>query len=66
MGPNARSAFGQVFLTSKVSPYEQGQGRARLACLDILKKLGTDYVVRPCPSRAGRLTASPARHRGPT
>lgn len=34
----------QVFITSKVSPYEQGEARARTACRDILRRLGTDYV----------------------
>mgnify|MGYP001807686852 CR=1 FL=1 len=37
---------GSVFLTSKVSPYEQGAGRARQAVEGILERLGTDYVVR--------------------
>ncbi|PNW85976.1 hypothetical protein CHLRE_03g201327v5 [Chlamydomonas reinhardtii] len=35
---------GSVFLTSKVSPYEQGAGRARQAVEGILERLGTDYV----------------------
>ena len=35
----------KVFITSKVSPYEQGQDKARVACLDILAKLDTPYVV---------------------
>jgi len=34
----------EVFITSKVSPYEQGREKARKACIDILTKLDTDYV----------------------
>ena len=36
----------QVFVTSKISPYEQGTEKAHAACLDILAKLDTGYVVR--------------------
>lgn len=35
-----------VFITSKVSPYEQGTAKASLACTQILQRLQTDYVVR--------------------
>lgn len=35
----------EVFITSKVSPYEQGGPKARVACEEILQRLGTDYVV---------------------
>jgi hypothetical protein len=35
-----------VFITSKVSPYEQGTEKATLACQQILQRLQTDYVVR--------------------
>jgi diketogulonate reductase-like aldo/keto reductase len=34
-----------VFITSKVSPYEQGTEKATLACQHILQRLQTDYVV---------------------
>jgi diketogulonate reductase-like aldo/keto reductase len=34
-----------VFITSKVSPYEQGTEKATLACQQILQRLQTDYVV---------------------
>lgn len=34
----------QVFLTSKVSPYEQGRDRASAAIADILSKLDTNYL----------------------
>ncbi|KAF6255387.1 Aldo/keto reductase [Scenedesmus sp. NREL 46B-D3] len=33
-----------VFITSKVSPYEQGTEKATLACQQILHRLQTDYV----------------------
>jgi hypothetical protein len=33
-----------VFITSKVSPYQQGTDKASTACADILARLGTDYV----------------------
>ncbi|WIA12687.1 hypothetical protein OEZ85_006328 [Tetradesmus obliquus] len=33
-----------VFITSKVSPYEQGTGQATRACQQILQRLQTDYV----------------------
>lgn len=36
--------FQQVFITSKVSPYEQGHAKAKQACTDILEKLGLNYV----------------------
>ncbi|KAG2422338.1 hypothetical protein HYH02_015455, partial [Chlamydomonas schloesseri] len=35
---------GSVFLTSKVSPYEQGRGAARRAVEGICERLGTDYL----------------------
>ena len=34
----------QVFVTSKISPYEQGHAKAKQACSEILEKLGLDYV----------------------
>ncbi|KAG2497704.1 hypothetical protein HYH03_004441 [Edaphochlamys debaryana] len=34
----------EVFITSKVSPYEQGRGKAREAVEGILERLGTDYL----------------------
>lgn len=33
-----------VFITSKVSPYQQGTDKASTACADILARLDTDYV----------------------
>lgn len=33
-----------VFITSKVSPYQQGTAKATAACADILQRLDTDYV----------------------
>jgi len=33
-----------VFLTSKISPYEQGTEKAQRACEEILERLGTDYI----------------------
>jgi hypothetical protein len=38
-----------VFITSKVSPYEQGTEKATLACQQILQRLQTDYVVSAEP-----------------
>ncbi|GLC38995.1 hypothetical protein PLESTB_001773600 [Pleodorina starrii] len=35
---------GEVFVTSKVSPYEQGAGRARTAVEGILERLGLEYL----------------------
>jgi diketogulonate reductase-like aldo/keto reductase len=35
----------EVFITSKISPYEQGRVRAAQACEEILTKLQTDYLV---------------------
>lgn len=35
-----------VFITSKLSPYQQGRDKAEAACQDILTRLKTDYVVR--------------------
>lgn len=34
----------QIILTSKVSPYEQGEAKAREACEGILERLATRYV----------------------
>ena len=42
--PCPHACHAQVFITSKVSPYEQGEALARPACRDILRRLGTDYV----------------------
>lgn len=36
----------KVFITSKVSPYEQGLDGAKSACESILTRLETDYLVR--------------------
>jgi diketogulonate reductase-like aldo/keto reductase len=36
----------EVYITSKVSPYQQGTDKATAACNDILARLNTDYVVR--------------------
>lgn len=33
-----------MFITSKVSPYQQGTAKASTACADILQRLDTDYV----------------------
>lgn len=33
-----------VFITSKVSPYQQGTAKATAACADILQRLDTPYV----------------------
>lgn len=33
-----------VFITSKVSPYQQGTDKATAACADILQRLDTEYV----------------------
>lgn len=33
-----------VFITSKVSPYQQGTAKATAACADILQRLDTHYV----------------------
>ena len=38
-------ARSSVFVTSKVSPYQHGTAKARVACQDILERLGTEYVV---------------------
>jgi hypothetical protein len=40
-----------VFITSKVSPYEQGTEKAMLACQQILQRLQTDYVVSRAAGR---------------
>lgn len=40
-----------VFITSKVSPYEQGTEKATLACQQILHRLQTDYVVSTLAAR---------------
>ena len=34
----------QIFVTSKISPYEQGESKAHQACLDIIAKLGLGHV----------------------
>lgn len=50
----------EVFITSKVSPYQQGDVKARAACEDILQRLGTEYVVR-----ANHVTMQFAREQEP-
>ncbi|GFR40416.1 hypothetical protein Agub_g990, partial [Astrephomene gubernaculifera] len=52
-----------VFLTSKVSPYEQGAGRARQAVEGVMQRLGTDYLdlmLVHWPGAARTPPASPA------
>ncbi|XP_053133594.1 glyoxal reductase-like isoform X2 [Hemicordylus capensis] len=42
--PRHGLARGDVFLTSKLSPRDQGEGPARAACLRSLQELGCDYL----------------------